>query len=88
MAAVNVVIPHMLAELIGGERTHTVEAASAREALHALFERHGQLAVHVFDESGAVRPHVTLFHNGSLVDGDAEVTDGDKVTVLQAVSGG
>lgn len=88
MAAVTVTIPHMLASLIEGRRVHTVEAGTVWGALHALFDQHPELAVHVFDEAGEIRPHVSCFHAGSVATIDAPVSDGDEIVVLQAVSGG
>lgn len=81
----------MLATLVGGEKAVAVQADDITEALEALFGVHPQLRVHVLDESGTIRPHVSCFHNDELV---TDVTEerslalGDTVTILQAVSGG
>ena len=88
MAQVHVTIPRMLADLVKGSRRFDVEAASVGSALEATIARHPELAVHVFDEAGEVRRHVSVFHNErSARLGDA-VRDGDSVVILQAVSGG
>jgi molybdopterin converting factor small subunit len=92
MASVTVRIPSLLAELADGRLEHEVDAGTVGGALSALFERFPQLRVHVFDESGEVRRHVSCFHNGrhartAEAHADA-VADGDTVTILQAVSGG
>lgn len=79
----------MLAALIGGERFHDVDGASVAEALDALTQRHPELAVHLFDERGTLRPHVRCFKNDvGVSDLATAVGEGDRVTVLQAVSGG
>lgn len=92
MAAVTVRIPSLLAELADGRLEHDVEAATVGDALTALFERFPQLRVHVLDESGGVRRHVSCFHNGRHARAPearaAVVAEGDTVTILQAVSGG
>ena len=92
MAEVTVRIPSLLAELADGRPEHSVEGATVGGALAALFERFPQLQVHVFDESGEVRRHVSCFHNGrharSAEAHAVRLADGDTVTILQAVSGG
>jgi molybdopterin converting factor small subunit len=88
MPLVQVTIPRMLAELIGGNRHQDVEAATVRGALETAISRHPELAVHVFDETGEIRPHVSVFHNERSAQLHAELNDGDAVVVLQAVSGG
>ena len=92
MALVTVRIPSLLAELADGRLQHEVEAGTVGEALTALFEHFPQLQVHVFDESGSVRQHVSCFHNGrharTAEAHAAPVEAGDTVTILQAVSGG
>jgi molybdopterin synthase sulfur carrier subunit len=92
MAMVNVRIPSLLAELADGRLEHPVEAGTVGGALSALFEQFPQLRVHVFDETGAVRQHVSCFHNGrharTVEAHAAPLAEGDTVTILQAVSGG
>jgi sulfur-carrier protein len=83
-----VTIPRMLAELIGGTRRVAADGATVGEALDALTAAHPQLTVHLFDEDHRLRSHVRCFRN----DRSAELTDpvgsSDRITVLQAVSGG
>lgn len=90
MAAVRVSLPRLLAELIGGDRRLTVEADSVGSALRAACDDHPELAVHLFDDRGELRQHVTCLRNGDVVRHalDTRVRAGDEVTVLQAVSGG
>lgn len=88
MAAVEVTIPRMLADLVGGARRHTADGETVGEVVVAVTRRHPQLAVHVFDESGGVREHVSVFHNERMADLTAVVGEGDRVVILQAVSGG
>jgi sulfur-carrier protein len=62
------------------------------EALHAALQAAPTLAPYVFDEQGAVRKHVAVFVNGSLLrkrDDLGQMLDtGDRVLVIQALSGG
>ncbi len=92
MASVNVELPSLLSAIANGACTIPLEAESLGGVLHALVERHPQLAVHLFDETRNLRQHVLCFHNGTnsrwLESLDVPVADGDTITILQAVSGG
>ncbi len=88
MAQVAVTIPRMLADLIDEPRSFELEASSVAAVLDELTRRHPQLAVHLFDEMGAVRQHVSVFHNERQAELASTTTDGDRVVILQAVSGG
>lgn len=89
MATVHVTIPRMLADLVDGDRRFDVEGATVRGVLDAVVARHPELGVHVFAEDGTLREHVSCFHNErSDRTGQTKVNEGDRVVVLQAVSGG
>lgn len=92
MVPVTVRIPSLLAQVGDGRTTIPVEADTVAGALDALFALLPQLRVHVFDESGAVRPHVAVFHQGRSAREarrlGAALSPGEVVTILQAVSGG
>jgi hypothetical protein len=89
MAAVHVTIPSMLATLVRSDRRFMVDADDLAHVIGAVFDRHPELRVHLLDEAGAIRPHVSVFHNEEAVRTlTGPVADGDTVTVLQAVSGG
>jgi len=92
MPSVMVRIPSLLAEVGDGRKAIPVEAGTVGGALEALFGVLPQLRVHVFDETGGVRPHVSVFHEGRAARDrehlDAPLSDGSVVTILQAVSGG
>ncbi|MGH7643785.1 MAG: MoaD/ThiS family protein [Candidatus Dormibacteria bacterium] len=65
---------------------------TVQAALDAAVLRHPLLQTHLADEHGRPHKDVNVFHNQSLVRGDAElaipVADGDRITTLQSVSGG
>ncbi len=89
MASIEVTIPKMLAELVDGPRSFTVEGETVDGALSGVVAAHPELRVHLFDETGDIRQHVSCFHNGTMVaDRRAAVADGDELVILQAVSGG
>jgi molybdopterin converting factor small subunit len=92
MSRATVRIPSLLAEVGDGRKEIPVEADSVGAALEALFARLPQLRVHVFDETGGLRPHVSVFHDGRAARSReglaAPLEEGAVITVLQAVSGG
>jgi molybdopterin converting factor small subunit len=94
MAAVRVTIelPSMLSRIADVPASFPVEAATLRAALDAAVARYPKLQVHLFDESGGFRPHVLCFHNEAntrwLPGLDVPLAAGDRVTIMQAVSGG
>lgn len=92
MPRVTVELPSVLSQVVEGATRVEVEAATLAGALRALVERHPALAVQLYDESGAFRPHVLCFHNGTntrwLKSTERPVADGDTIRLMQAVSGG
>jgi molybdopterin converting factor small subunit len=82
----------MLADLAGVDRTLEVEATNAGEVVSALLERHPELRVHLFDESGWLRPNVLLFADGEGIRErdqlDRAIGPGGEVVILQSVAGG
>jgi molybdopterin converting factor small subunit len=89
---VQVRLPGLLAQILGGSREREVQADTLQGALDRLLVDYPALKVHLYDESGQLRPHVNLFYNDTnsrwLSSLEVTVHDGDTVTVMQAVSGG
>lgn len=87
-----VTIPSLLSDCAGGATTFMVEAATLSEALERMFQTYPLLRVHLYDEARVLRPHVRLFYNAEnlawLPDLDIPLRPGDRLHVLQAVSGG
>jgi hypothetical protein len=75
-------------DLVEGE----VPGTTVREVIDALDRRHPGLASYVIDETGRLRRHVNVFvgeepiHDRTTL-GDA-VGEGDRIFILQALSGG
>jgi len=92
VATVTLELPSMLAPVVGGRRSLPVAGATLKDALGDALARYPALRVHLFDESGALRQHVLCFHNDTntrwLESMDHALADGDRITILQAVSGG
>lgn len=70
----------------------TVAAATIREALDEVFAENPDLRTYILDDQGRLRKHVTIFHNGAMIDDrirmDVPVADNDEIYVFQALSGG
>lgn len=92
MPRVQIELPSVFEPIVGEQRTLRVEAETLAGALAALVEQRPELGVHLFDERGGFREHVLCFHNGVntrwLEHLDGPVTEGDTLTIMQAVSGG
>ena len=89
---IEVTIPSLLADSIGGKRRFHLEAATLAGALNRLVEEHPLLRPHLYDESMRVRKHVLIFFNdenlATVPDREIPLKSGDRLQVIQAVSGG
>ena len=85
-------IPGQLRDTCGGARDLAVAAPTIAAALNVIEEQYPLLYRNVCDETGTVRRHINVFINKSLVRGPegllAQLTPGDVVTIMTAVSGG
>ena len=85
-------LPSLLVSMLGVPARIECEGATIRAALESACAAHPVLRVHLFDERSALREHVLCFHNETntrwLPSLDEPVGDGDRLTVIQAVSGG
>ena len=90
--ALEVALPGLLRDCAGGRRTVWVEGATLAEALAGLDTAYPLLHVHLYDEAGRLRPHVLIFYNDESIAWlerlDLPLQPGDRIQVLQAVSGG
>jgi adenylyltransferase/sulfurtransferase len=89
---IQVTIPTLLRDCTGGLNPVTIEARTLAEALEHLNETYPLLRVHLYDEAGRLRPHVQIFYNEEstrwLDRLDVPLCTGDRLEILQAVSGG
>ena len=94
MPAVSVpfTLPGLLATCAGGEKVVSVEAETVAGSIDALLRAYPLLKVHLYEESGALRPHIMFLYNDQSIKWlpslDIPLQPGDKMTVLQLVSGG
>lgn len=86
-------VPMLISDCTNGRTRLTLEAETLGEALRRLVETYPLLRIHLYDEQGCVRQHVLLYYNDENIawledpEGVA-LQPGDKLRVLQAVSGG
>lgn len=92
MPRVTMELPGTVSSVLGSGRTLALEATTLRGAIDAAIALHPPLAGYLFDETGGLRPHVLCFLNETnsrwLPGLAVPVTEGDVITILQAVSGG
>ena len=85
-------IPGLLRDCTGGRATVEVEGATIAEAVTSLLRDYPLLRVHLFDEQSQLRKHVLIFHNDEstrrLPSLEVPLRLGDRLTIIQAVSGG
>jgi molybdopterin synthase sulfur carrier subunit len=90
--SVRVQLPPILRNLMGGERWLEAEGRSIAAVLADLGRRHPTLALHFFDEQGAIRHNIVCIHEGTLVRGkDAaahRIELGDEIILTNALAGG
>jgi hypothetical protein len=89
---VTVRIPPVLRGIAGGKRQLEVRGATLQELLVNLAREHPPLALHLFDEQGAVRRHILCIHNEEAVRPcdfvSHDVGDGEEVVITNALAGG
>jgi molybdopterin converting factor small subunit len=90
--SVSIHLASMLRAESGGEADVELTAATVREALDQLEQTRPAVYRCVCDETGAVRPHIHLFVNSTLVlvpgGFDMALDSGDVLSIMTAVSGG
>ena len=75
-----------------GLDTLSIPATTVRELIPALDLHHPGLSAWIVDEQGALRQHVNIFVNRSMINDRQGLGDtlkpGDEVHIFQALSGG
>jgi molybdopterin converting factor small subunit len=92
VSQVVVQLPRVLANLVSCERRIPVEGNTVREALEDLVRRHPQFGLHLFDDTGSLRRHVLCFCNEvstkTRADLERQLSEGDRLTLVNSVAGG
>lgn len=89
---IEVSVPSLLSDCTNGQVTFSLEAGTVEEALRRLLETYPLLRIHLYDETMRLRQHVLIYYNDDniawLETLDVPLRPGDRLLVLQAVSGG
>ena len=92
MVRVTLTVPRILRDSADGAPTLELGAERLEAVREEIRRRWPALATHVFTEEGELRPHVLLLHNERLLrelpPDDVALSDGDRLEIVQAVSGG
>lgn len=86
------ILTRALAAQVDSQLEHDVGGTNVREALESLFAQYPQLRRYLLTDGGAVRQHVNVFLNDTLIADRRGLSDAisahDTIHVIQAVSGG
>ena len=86
------ILTRALAAQVRNQLTHRVDGDTVGEALDALFASYPTLRRYLLTDAGAVRQHVNVFLNETLIEDRRNLSDpiaaSDTIHVIQAVSGG
>lgn len=90
--SVTVSVPRVLRTDCGGAAEFALPVANVRAALELIAKEFPELHRSICSETGALRQHVNLFVNDSFLsdcDGlETQLSAGDVLTIMPAVSGG
>ncbi len=91
VADVTLVLPSMLRD-VAGATTLRLRAETLADALEEAYRRVPALRSHLCSDGGRFRPHVLCFHNGKdsrdMPSLSVPLRDGDRISIVQAISGG
>jgi len=89
---IEVTVPGLLADSVGGKRKFSIDAKTIGQAIETLRREHPLLKVHIYDDADQIRQHVLVYYNDESIkwidDLKRPVKSGDRIAIIQAVSGG
>ncbi|NEE03761.1 MoaD/ThiS family protein [Phytoactinopolyspora halotolerans] len=89
---IEVSVPAMLRDCTEGRTRFTIAATTLADAIQQLMTTYPLLRLHVYRDDGQLRPHVLIYLNDQntawLQADDVKLKPGDRLAVLQNVSGG
>jgi molybdopterin converting factor small subunit len=85
-------IPTTLRALTSNQAEVTAVGGTVGEVLRELEKRFPGIGPRLFDDKGAVRRYVNIFHNDEdirfLQELETPVRDSDRITIIPAIAGG
>jgi molybdopterin converting factor small subunit len=89
---IEVRVPGLLRDCTDQQARFTLRATTLAHAVERLLAVYPRLRVHLYTEQGELRRHILLFYNQTnfkeLESLDLPLQPGDRLSVVQAVSGG
>jgi sulfur-carrier protein len=89
--SVRVQLPPIL-RASAGARVLEAEGSSIAAVVANLTKAHPPLALHLFDEQGAIRHNIVFLHGGEMVRardaGARQIKPGDEIVITNALAGG
>ena len=89
---IEVIVPALLQDSVGGRTRFTIDATTIAHAIEVIKRDHPLLRVHVWDDGGRQRQHVLIFLNDEglrwMPSLDVPLKAGDRLQIVQAISGG
>ncbi|HEY0300154.1 MAG TPA: MoaD/ThiS family protein [Rhizomicrobium sp.] len=90
--SIDVHLPPLLRGVAGGARTLEAQGSTIAAVLADLARRHPPLALHFFDEAGAIRPNIVFLHDGAMIRAREaaarRLKPGDAIVITNALAGG
>jgi adenylyltransferase/sulfurtransferase len=90
--AIEVRVPALLRGCTNEKTRFSLEAVTLADALTRLVQEYPLLRRHIYDDAGHLRQHVLIFYNDDNIKWldhlDVPLQAGDRLSVVQAVSGG
>ena len=81
-------LPRLLSDAVKSGVDQELTGGTVDEVLADLFRREPGVRNHIIDETGSIRPHVSVFVDGRQADLTSPVGPDSRLRVLHAVSGG
>ena len=90
--SIRVQLPPILRAVSGGIRTLEAQGSSIAAVLADIAKKHPPLALHFFDEAGAIRHNIVFLHDGAMIRAKEAATrqlkEGDEIVITNALAGG
>lgn len=90
--SIRVQLPPVLRAVSGGMRTLEAQGSTIAAVLTDIAKKYPPLALHFFDEAGAIRHNIVFLHGGAMIRAKEaaarQLKDGDDVVITNALAGG
>lgn len=88
----NIIIPTPLRKFTDGQATFNSEAATVKQVLVDLGNKHEGLKAHLLSEDGSIKPFIKVFVGendiNTLEQENTEVSANSEISIIPAIAGG